>query len=150
MTHDKVIDTLNDLIETSKDGEYGFGACAEHIRAGDLRALLLRRAAECAQASRELQSQVIALGAEPDRHGTAAGAAHRGWVSLRSVLSRYTDLAMLEECERGEDKALARYRSALKNDLPLPVRSLIERQLEGVQAHHDQIREIRDRLRAVA
>jgi hypothetical protein len=31
MDNDDVIDTLNKLIETCKDGEFGFRACAEHV-----------------------------------------------------------------------------------------------------------------------
>ncbi|MGZ8198608.1 MAG: DUF2383 domain-containing protein, partial [Burkholderiales bacterium] len=32
-----VIDTLNDLIETCKDGEEGFRTCAEDIKRADLK-----------------------------------------------------------------------------------------------------------------
>ena len=31
MSNDDIIDTLNDLIETSKDGEYGFRTSAEYL-----------------------------------------------------------------------------------------------------------------------
>ena len=32
MTHDEIISTLNELVETSKDGEYGFKTCAEDVK----------------------------------------------------------------------------------------------------------------------
>ena len=32
MTNDEIISTLNDLIETSKDGEHGFNTCAEDVK----------------------------------------------------------------------------------------------------------------------
>src|SRR5678810_541401 len=32
MTNENVIDTLNTLIETCKDGEYGFRTCAENVK----------------------------------------------------------------------------------------------------------------------
>ncbi len=150
MSNSKAIDTLNDLIETSKDGEYGFSACAEHVKSTELRQLLSTRSRDCAQAAHELQELVGALGGKPDQGGSAAGALHRGWVSVRSALSTHTDLAMLEECERGEDKALARYRAALKDSLPPSVQGVIERQMAGVQAHHDLIRDRRDALRAAS
>ena len=54
---------------------------------------------------------------------------------------------MLEECERGEDAAVARYRKALKEELPPDVRSLVERQAEGAQRNHDQIKQLRDEAR---
>lgn len=143
------IDTLNDLIENCRDGEYGFRACAEHVKADDIRALFNRRAEDCAAAARQLEAHVVRLGGEPDKGGTVAGAAHRGWVAVRGALSSYTDLAMLEECERGEDAALERYSEALNKPLDPAVKALIEEQRMGTKANHDQIRAMRDRLRAL-
>lgn len=147
MTNDEVIETLNDLIETCKDGEYGFRACAEHVESASIATLLTRRAEDCADGARELQAQVTQFGGKPDTGGSATGAMHRGWVAVRGTLEGYDDLAMLEECERGEDAALASYRSALKEPLPEPVRSVVERQYQGVKRNHDQIRDLRDRLK---
>lgn len=147
---EETIDTLNDLIENCRDGEYGFRACVEHVKADDIRALFNRRAEDCALAARQLQAHVARLGGKPENGGTVAGAAHRGWVAVRGALSSYTDLAMLEECERGEDAALARYSKALDKSLDLPVKALIEEQRMSTKANHDQIRAMRDRLRALA
>ena len=68
--------------------------------------------------------------------------------SLRGSVGAMSDLAMLEECERGEDAALARYRKALQLQLPADLRAVIERQAEGVQRNHDQIKQLRDAERA--
>ena len=74
-----------------------------------------------------------------------AGALHRGWVSVKSALSTRDDKAVLEECERGEDAAVARYRKALKSGgLPTHVRALLERQLQGAQRNHDEVKSLRD------
>ena len=147
MSNDDTIDTLNDLIEVSKDGEYGFRTSAEHARDAQLKALFTRRADECGQAARELMQHVAQLGGKAEDSGTTAGAMHRGWVAVKAALSTYTDLQILEEAERGEDKALATYRKALRDDLAEPARSLVERQLEGVRRNHDQIRSLRDAAR---
>jgi uncharacterized protein (TIGR02284 family) len=146
--NDDVIDTLNHLLESCRDGEYGFTECAEHVKAQDIKTLLLRHADECRGAAAELTSQIRQLGGEIDKGGTVTGAMHRGWVSVRRVLSGYTDLAMLKECERGEDAAVARYRAALKENLPPSVRSLVERQAQGAQRNHDQVKALRDALDA--
>lgn len=147
MTQDEVIDTLNDLIETCKDGEYGFRACAENVDSSELASLFSRRAEECAQAAIELQQQVVQLGGAPDTTGSAAGALHRGWVAVRSALSTYDDGAVLDECERGEDTAINSYRSALEKPLPESVRSMVERHYQGAKRNHDQIRALRDSLK---
>ena len=149
MTNDDIVDTLNDLIATSRDGELGFTACAERVTSTELRRLFLQRAAECKQAADELRSQVLQYGGEPETDGTTGGALHRGWVAVRGSLAGYTDQAMLDECERGEDAALARYRAALREGvLPESLRALVARQQLGVQANHDQIKRLRDSVRA--
>jgi uncharacterized protein (TIGR02284 family) len=110
----------------------------------------MTRAEDCRRAAAELQTIVMQQGGKPEDSGTATGAAHRGWVAVKGTLAGYTDLAMLEETERGEDTALARYRSALKDELPADIRSVVEAQMQGVQRNHDQIRALRDQHKAAA
>ena len=62
MTNDDIVDTLNDLIETCKDGEFGFTACAKHTASSELRNIFLQRANECRVAAAELQPYVIQYG----------------------------------------------------------------------------------------
>lgn len=145
-SNDDVVDVLNKLLEISHDGEYGFRECAERAQAQDIRTLLNRRADDCRMAAAELQSLVRQAGGEPDEGGTVGGALHRGWVSVRGSMSGYSDRAMLDECERGEDAALGQYRKALKYDLPPETKLAVERQLQGVQRNHDQIKALRDAL----
>lgn len=143
-----VVDTLDDLAECCKDGEYGFRACAEQAERQDLKSLFMQRADGCRDAAQELYTQIRALGGKPDEGGSAAGALHRGWVSVKAALSTYDDKAVLEECERGEDNALARYRKAMKQTLPANIRQIVERQMQGVQRNHDQIKSLRDSAKA--
>jgi uncharacterized protein (TIGR02284 family) len=148
-TNDDIVETLNDLIATCKDGELGFTACAERVSSSELRRLFLQRAAECKQAADELRPYVLQHGGEPETDGTTSGSLHRGWVDVRGSLAGYTDQAMLDECERGEDAALGRYRAAMREGvLPEPLRALVARQQLGVQANHDQIKRLRDSVRA--
>lgn len=148
MENDEIVDTLNDLIETCKDGEYGFNACFEHTSSQELRTVFTDRAAECRAGATELKALVTQYGGTPEDEGSATGALHRGWVAVRGVLAGSSDTAMLEECERGEDAALARYRNALSKPLPAPVRAVVERQLEGVRHNHDMIKALRDRAKS--
>ena len=143
-----MLDVLEDLVECCKDGEYGFRACAENAKRDDLRSVFNDRAEDCRRGAQELQQQVRALGGEVDDSGSALGAVHRGWVSVRSTLSTYDDKAMLDEAERGEDNALARYRKALQKPLPSNIREVVERQLQGVQRNHDQIKMLRNQFSA--
>jgi len=150
MSNDDIIDTLNDLIETCKDGEYGFHASAEYLKDPSIKQSFERRAEECRKAAAELQAEVVRLGGKAEDSGSAAGAMHRGWVAVKGTLSGYSDKAILEETERGEDTALAAYRDALEEPLPPEVRQLVERQYEGVKRNHMQVRTLRDQARAMS
>ncbi|WP_457280710.1 ferritin-like domain-containing protein [Polaromonas sp. P5_D5] len=145
---DAIIESLNDLLESCRDGEYGFRECAGHTKAQDIKTLLLRHADECRAAGLELQTLIRQLGGKPDEGGSVSGALHRGWVSVRATLSALSDQAMLNECERGEDAAVARYRKALKRNFPAGIRAVVERQAQGAQRNHDQVKALRDALKA--
>ena len=147
MDRDDTLDTLNNLIETAKDGEYGFRTSAEHLRSPDIKQSFMRRAEECRAAAAELQSLVVGLGGDAETSGSASGAMHRGWVAVKGTLSGYSEKAILEETERGEDIALSAYRSALDETLSPEVRNVIERQFEGVKRNHLQVRTLRDQAR---
>ncbi len=145
---DDVIETLNDLLESCRDGEYGYRECAEHIKQPDLKAVLQSHEQDCRSAGAQLQTLITQLGGKPDEGGTVGGALHRGWVSVRGSLMGNSDQAMMDEAERGEDIALSRYRKALKQTLPPSVRDMIERQFAGAQRNHDQIKALRDTLKS--
>ena len=148
MTNDETIDQSNKLIETCKDGEYGFRSCAEHCKSADLKTVFMRRSEDCAKGARELQALVSRLGGKPESDSSTTGAMHRGWVAVVGTLTGYSDEQMLNECERGEDAALDRYRDALKQPLPSDVMSVVQSQYEGVKRNHDQIRTLRNQVRA--
>ena len=150
MTNDDIVDILNDLIETSKDGEYGFRTSAEYLKAADTRALFERRAEECRQAATELQTLVRQYRGKAEDSGSTSGAMHRGWVAVKGTLAGYSDKAILEETERGEDVALESYRKALEKSLPAELRGVVERQYEGVKRNHAQVRFLRDQARAAS
>jgi uncharacterized protein (TIGR02284 family) len=142
-----VVDVLKDLVEVCKDGEYGFRECAEQAERQDLKTLFLQRADDCRSAAQELNALVRQHGGTAEEGGSAMGAMHRGWVSIKSKLTSYDDKAVLEECERGEDNAKARYKKALDKNLPAAVVAVVERQYQGVLRNHDQVKMLRDQAR---
>jgi len=148
--NNEMISTLNDLIETCKDGEEGFKSCAEDIGDQQLKQTLLVYAASCSTSARELSALVIAHGGDPETKSSLSGTLHRRWIDIKSAVMGKDDEAVLNECERGEDVAKKSYRRALEKDLPLDVKAVIERQYQGVLQNHDAIKRLRDRARATA
>jgi uncharacterized protein (TIGR02284 family) len=141
---DKTIDVLNDLIETSKDGEAGFLSCAEDVKSLELKSLFNERARECAAAAKELQTMVLGLGGDPEDDTSVSGDLHRRWVDFKAMVTGQDEKAVLNECERGEDVAKKRYSEALENELPLNVRELVKHQYANVLRNHDQIKALRN------
>jgi uncharacterized protein (TIGR02284 family) len=147
---DDVVDALKDLVETCFDGEYGFRTCADQAKRQDIKSVLMQRAEDCRRGAQELADKIHELGGKVSEGGTAMGAVERGWVAVRTTLTTYDDKAVLEECERGEDNAKARYRKALQKPLPADVKLIVERQMQGVERNHDQIKMLRDQFKAAS
>lgn len=145
-----VVDLLKDLVECCKDGEYGFRECAEQAKRQDLKSTFLQRADDCRRGAQELNELVRQYGGSAEDGGSAMGAMHRGWVSIKSKLTTYDDKAVLEEAERGEDNAKSRYMKALQKTLPADVRAVVDRQYQGVIRNHDQVKMLRDQFRAAS
>ncbi|MGH8532119.1 MAG: DUF2383 domain-containing protein [Gammaproteobacteria bacterium] len=51
MDNQHVISTINELIETCKDGELGFRTCAEHVDDSEIKAMFTDRARHCAESA---------------------------------------------------------------------------------------------------
>jgi uncharacterized protein (TIGR02284 family) len=135
----EVISTLNNLIETCRDGQEGFRTAAEGVKSAELRELFQGYARQRAGFAGELQDEVRRLGGEPEQTGSLVATLHRGWMGLRAALEGGDQRAVVGECERGEDVALATYRSALDTDMPANVRAMVERQFAEVKEAHNLI-----------
>ena len=144
MDRDDIISTLNDLIETSRDGEEGFRTCAGGVKNPQLKQMFEQAASRCGQAVSELQAKVRGLGGDLERGGSVSGAVHRAWVDIKSTITGMDEAAVLTECERGEDVARQAYEEALAKDLPADIRSVVARQYEGVKQHQDRVRQLRN------
>jgi uncharacterized protein (TIGR02284 family) len=139
---DKIID---DLIETLKDGQKGFKQAAEGVKDPQLKAVFDEYSRQRARFAVELRSKAQSADErESEISGSAAGALHRGWINLKSALTRGDDHAILAECERGEDSAVEEFRKALNNGLSAPVQEMVSRQFVQIKEAHDRVKSLRD------
>lgn len=150
MENNELIDTLNTLIETSRDGENGFTACAEDAKDPSLRAYFTICATRCRESVRTLEELVKYKGGSPEQSGSVMGSVNRAWLNLRAAISSNSDLAVLEECDRAEDAAIRTYKLALEKDLPTDVSPVVQIQLNGAQENHDRVRALRDERKRLA
>lgn len=141
-TNDETIDVLNDLIETCKDGVKGFRSAADAVGNSPAKTLFSSRAQNIETAISQLSAEVRKLGGDPEKHGSTAGAAHRGWINLKAAVTGKDDNAIIAECERGEDHAVSVYEDALKKSLPADVHTMVEKQYRGALANRDSMRQL--------
>lgn len=142
------ISTLNKLIQTCKDGQEGFRLAAEAITDDeDLKGFLFSCSLQRSKFAGELQNETINLGEpEPSESTTIKATLHRGWINLKSKLTGNDNHAILAECERGEDTAVADYKKAIATDLSAPLSEIVNRQFQEVLATHNSVRGLRDQL----
>jgi uncharacterized protein (TIGR02284 family) len=139
---DDVTSTLNQLIQTCRDGESGFQEAAEGVDDPNLQRLLESYSQQRSEFAAELQAEVGRLARAPATGGHAAAALHRSWMEIKSVVTGRDEGAIIAECERGEDMAVRTYEQALGSGLPPDLKAIVERQFSGVKEAHDQIRSL--------
>ena len=145
MDNDNVVSTLNNLIETCRDGQNGFKEAAENVKSPELKTFFNQIVLERSQFVGELQQEVQRLGSDPENTGSTAAAMHRVWMDIKGSLTGRDDQSILNECERGEDSAVEAYRDTLKDEnLPTNIRSIVERQFRSIQQVHDRVKQMRD------
>jgi uncharacterized protein (TIGR02284 family) len=142
--NDKVISTLNGLIETCRDGHEGFKQAAEGVKRSDLKSLFYEYSQQRAQFTGELQKLIEGLGGDPQNTGSIAGTLHRGWINIKSAVTGQDDGAILNECERGEDSAKSTYKDALEMPMPEYIKETIRTQYAAVQEAHDRVKALRN------
>ncbi len=136
---------LNELVETLKDGQNGYADAMTDVEDAKLKETFKKYAAQRSEYITEIEDQMFKLNLKPDESGSVTATIHRAWIDLKAAITSKDNTAVLNECERGEDYAVKAYQTALKaQDLPSAVKSVIEKQYQGVQEAHDTIKALRD------
>jgi uncharacterized protein (TIGR02284 family) len=144
MEYTDAISTLNHLVAIARDGVEGMKSAADHAKNPSLKSALERLSQERDHVATDLRSAVRSLGGEAEDSGTTLGAAHRTFMNIKEAVSASDDRSLIEECERGEDKAMKEFRQALSQDLPSEVRARVQTCFQQVKQSHDEIRNMRD------
>jgi len=147
MKDDRIIATLNGLIEASKDAETGFAVAARDTHEPELIRVFSGGEKASRAAAAELQDQVRLLGGTAAEDGTLKAGARRTWTSVRAKVNARDDGTILEECERDESYVRERYAEALTLDLPEAIRFLVERHHGAIVDSHYRVLDLRNRFR---
>lgn len=134
--------TIKDLLQTLEDGKDGFQKASESVKDSQYKTLFAGFSAE----RQEMIDELVAYSSadHSDAKSTITGALHRGWINLKAALTSGDDHAILAECERGEDHAVAEFRKALQEPLPSEALATVESISTRILAVHNQVRDLRD------
>ncbi len=94
---------------------------------------------------RELEVMARNYGDNIEDSGSAVGALHRGWMTVKDALAGSDPDGVLDAAEQGEDHAMKVYQEALEDpDVSTPLRTVLQRQASKVRAAHDSVRDLRN------
>ncbi len=131
MSQGSWISLIAKLIETCKDGEYGYREAAARVSDSALKLFLEEQSAERGRFARELENEISRISAARTQ-GSVAAAMHRGWIGLQAVLGR-GDSVIMDAVRQGERSAIETYNTALAAAMPKPLESMVRRQAESIR-----------------
>jgi uncharacterized protein (TIGR02284 family) len=107
------IDALQELLEKNYDAEKGYKQLMSKSESEPIKKWLLTKAVRRSQFATELDAQIRLLNGTPIESGSVTGTMHRTWIDVKSALTSNTDLALVEECQRGEQASCDEYKDQL-------------------------------------
>jgi len=142
------ISALNDLVKINNDRIAGYEKGIEGTEDADLKALFAKYIEQSKENKSGLTEILHVLGGDPSTGTTISGKFYHAWIDVKAKFSKKDRHSVLADCEYGEDVANAAYRNALddkeliwKSD---NIVSTLSHQLKGLQASHDNIKQLRD------
>src|ERR1700750_1282842 len=103
----KTIDVINDLIKINNDRAAGFEKAATDLEgdANGIVPIFTRLAGESRQYVTELTAGAQQHDGDVAEGTSTSGDLHRAWIDIKATFTGNDLLAILNECERGEDAA---------------------------------------------
>ena len=142
---DKVEATLQELVEVLRDNQKGFKELGHRLLEGRAKRFFLEETQVCAEYAAELENELHHMGVHDVKVSTTRRTkAHLFWIVLESKLAD-GDRILLSTAEQSEELAMGAYEEALQDDLPLPLRELLDRHLVHIRRAHDEIKALRDK-----
>ena len=137
--------TIKNLIEICHTGHQGYESAADNVKNTEYATLFSGFATQRHGFENELKQCLTMMGEEPGTSVTgwvedAAGALHRGWINIKSVVTGGSEDAILDECERGEEAAVKAYQTALETPLQQDVAQIVRQQYHSIQEAYARIK----------
>jgi uncharacterized protein (TIGR02284 family) len=137
---DKVESTLKDLVETLRSNQEGFKELGHRLEDGRAKRFFLEETQVRAEYAAELENELHRMGVHDVKAGSSFTAKARYlWGEIQASLAG-GEKALLSTAAKGDEAARDAYTKALKEDLPRPLRELLQRQLTHIEGSIDQLK----------
>jgi uncharacterized protein (TIGR02284 family) len=137
------IDTLQELLLFVNDRIEGYKKAVEETKDHDLQGYYKQLVSQSQQFSKELNSHLRKLGAEPETSTTLKGKFYRGWMDAKALIAGSDEKAILGSNVYGEEWALKAYQDALDDKtLPAAIRTAVERQLHISEKTYKKLKKL--------
>jgi uncharacterized protein (TIGR02284 family) len=145
---EKIVSTIEKLIDQCRDGEEGYADAAKHIHNSELKQVFVDHSRERARFAAELEAELEKQGRwQTTRQGSVTGMVERTAFDIKRALGG-DDAAVLQALEHYEDHARDAYLQALGENLPDDVAGLLRSQAQAVYGAHQQMKLLRERKAA--
>lgn len=144
------IETLNDLIQITRDSAEFYGDAAQKVPNPELKSLFTQMAESKNGLVGAMSRDVQAEGETPAKSGTVRGAMSELYTDVRANLGD-KEYGYVAGLEASEDRLMKAFHEVVKdNSVPAPVKQTVSSYLPTIQKHHDTMRDRKWAMQAQA
>lgn len=141
---DKVESTLKELVETLRGNQEGCKELGHRLQNDRVKRFFLEETQVRATYAAELENELHRMGV----HDVKVNVSHKSkarllWGEIQASLAG-GQKALLTTAEKSDDAAIEVYSGALKQELPLPLREMLQRQLTHIERTRGQVKALHD------
>lgn len=143
---DKQTRLLNDLILINNDRVVGYQKAIEELKKedADLKVLFQEMKSQSKNYITDLTKEVTEAGHTVEKGTTNTGKIYHVWMDVKAFFGGFNRKIVLDNCEDGEDAALAAYNDALSSEgLSPSVRSLLTEHHAGLKVSYNRVKALK-------
>lgn len=141
---ENVESTLIGLIETLRNSQVGFKELGHRLHNRQAKHLFLEETQRRAVYAAELENELHRMGVHDVKAAaTPGGKARLLWGKVQASMAG-GQKSLLSAAAEGDEAATKTYAQALRNELPLPLREMLDRQFAHIQRAHDEVQAMHD------
>lgn len=109
---------LQSLLRLLNDSKQGYTEATELVQSAELKDLFFQIIKQRETLAAEIRDRIHSYGGTPDEERSDLMASlHRGWMEIKTSMTKKDDQAVLESCRNGDQTVLDAYDDILQGDL---------------------------------